>query len=83
LASRTPLVRVEERQWQVQLIERQCKRLGLIPNLRQASLDEFRKDPVRCMHVFVARYAGKTPHTVRSGVEREVVAAILEKYSDR
>jgi hypothetical protein len=80
LASRTPFVCVEERQWQVKLIERECKRLGIIPTLRQTSLDVFREDPVRSIDMFVAKYAGRRCSPVRTGRERSVAKAILQRF---
>ena len=63
----------------MQLIERECKRLGLIPSLRQTSLEEFRKDPVRCIDLFVTKCAGRPCPIVRTSLEREVATAILRK----
>ncbi len=83
LASRTPLVCVEERQWQVKLIERECKRLKFIPTLRETSLDVFREDPVRCIDLFVAKYAGGRCPRVSTGMEGDVARAILERVLDK
>ena len=83
LANRTPLVCVEERQWQVKLIERECKRLHLIPTFRETALDTFRKDPLRCVDLFVAKCAGRSRRTVPTGEERKVASAILQRIVER
>jgi len=76
LASETPFACVEERQWQVKLIERECRALNLIPAFREASLDEFKEHPSQC----VDRFFQDTPCNksgISAGVEKDIAAFIL------
>jgi hypothetical protein len=73
LATRTPLAFVEEHQWQVGLIERECRRWQ--PPPRSASWPEFRADPDGCIdRMFAAR---RPPPDVPHGAERAVVESLL------
>jgi hypothetical protein len=79
LACKVPFVCVEERQWQVQLIERECKAMGLIPALRETSLDEFRKDPAGCIDTFVIA-CNRVPETrICGGAEKHEAKRIVSK----
>ena len=77
LASRVPLVCVEEHQWQVQLIERECKALGLIPDFPETSLSKFRNDPVGCIDTFVDAWKTPPPLAPRTGVEKDLAVSLL------
>ncbi|MBI4473321.1 MAG: hypothetical protein HY646_11685 [Acidobacteria bacterium] len=79
LATKTAFVCVQEHHWQVKLVERECKKLGIIPTLRKTSLLAFQKDPVGCIDAFVA--AGKSPTKigVPCGAEKDVAAFVLSQ----
>ena len=79
LASQTPFVCVEEPQWQVQLIERECKALHLIPDLPETSWPTFQGDPVSCIDTFVTapRVVLKVP--VPGGAEKYLANIMLSR----
>jgi hypothetical protein len=77
LASQTPFVCVEEPQWQVQLIERECKALGLIPDLPETSWPIFQQDPVSCIDTFVIAPRPVPKISVAGGAEKYLANVIL------
>jgi predicted glycosyltransferase len=77
LASQTPFVCVEEPQWQVRLIERECKALGLIPDLPETSWPLFQQDPVSCIETFVTAPRPVPKISVPGGAEKYLADVIL------
>jgi hypothetical protein len=77
LASQTPFVCVEEPQWQVRLIERECKALGLIPDLPETSWPIFQQDPVSCIDTFVTAPRPVPKISVPGGAEKYLANVIL------
>ncbi len=77
LASQTPFVCVEEPQWQVQLIERECKTLHLIPDLAETSWPIFQQDPVSCIDTFVATPKPVPNISVAGGAEKYLANVIV------
>ena len=77
LASQTPFVCVEEPQWQVRLIERECKALGLIPDLPETSWPIFQQDPISCIDTFVAAPRAAPNVSVPGGAEKYLANVIV------
>ncbi len=77
LASQTPFVCVEEPQWQVQLIERECKTLHLIPDLAETSWPIFQQDPVSCIDTFVTTPKPVPNISVPGGAEKYLANVIV------
>jgi predicted glycosyltransferase len=79
LASQTPFVCVEEPQWQVRLIESECKALGLIPDLPETSWPIFQQDPVSCIDTFVTAPRPVPKISVPGGAEKYLANVILSR----
>ncbi len=79
LASQTSFICVEEPQWQVRLIERECKALHLIPDLPETSWPIFKEDPVSCIDRFVTVPRVQPKVFVPGGAEKYLANAILSK----
>ena len=77
LASQTPFVCVEEPQWQVRLIERECKALGLIPDLPETSWPIFQQDPASCIDTFVTTPKSVPNLSVPAGAEKYLANVIV------
>ena len=80
LASNTPFVCVEEPQVQVILIERECLKRGMIPDIPETRLVNFKKDPVRCIDSFFS--AQKIHSSVDTDAERVPAHHILELLAE-
>jgi len=79
-----PLVCVEECQWQVRLIERNCRQMGVIPEYPECALGVFSAHPAECIDLFVSRRHHPTAVGIRAGVEHELAASILaDRFLER
>lgn len=79
LASCVPLACIEEHQWQVEQIERECKSLGLILDVPETSLRAFRADPATCVDTFVAGEKSVRASGLSTDAEKDVAELVLAR----
>jgi hypothetical protein len=83
LATRTPLVCVEEHQWQVELIRQQLLARGFIPDLPEAAWSRFSAEPRRCLLRLIEAGLNHQAPAVPRHAEEAVVAGILSSLAER
>ncbi|MCI0610784.1 MAG: hypothetical protein L0Z71_17195 [Anaerolineae bacterium] len=78
LAAETSFVCIEQRQWQVKLIERECKihQPPLIPSFEETRFDVFKEHPADCIDKFFA-YTPRIDPGIKTSVEKDVAELIL------
>lgn len=79
LASQIPFVCVEESQWQVHLIEHECKALHLIPNPPESSWPIFKESPVSCIDAFVKAPRIESKIFIPANAEKYLANAIISR----
>ena len=82
LATRTPLVCVEERQVQVALIEGELRALGRIPDLPETRLDAFARDPGACLDALAHAALPGPAAPVPCHAERPLAHSILTRLAE-
>ena len=84
LAAERCFICVEEPQVQVVLIEQECVKLGLIPDLPETRIDKFKRNPIGCIDSFFDFFSNKNngfhcKFGIKAGVERELARDILRR----
>jgi hypothetical protein len=80
LATRTPLVCIEEHQWQVELIRQELLARGFIPDPPEAAWPRFSAEPVRSLVKLIAAGLQHPPPRVRRHAELSVVAEVHHRF---
>ena len=81
LATRTPLVCVEEHQWQVELIRQALLERGFVPDVAEAAWSQFSADPLQCLLRLVRAGLEHNPPRVPRHAEQVVGAHVLRLLS--